>query len=213
MTAKSARAAKSAKPAKSARRTSAAKARTAKAKAARAAKTTKRTRPASKAKPRRAPKPVKTARDLMTLDVLFVHDDMTLEELAAFLTDHEISGAAVRDRDGNPVGVVSLTDLAGVARGGGAAVAQVAGGNFYDQSWEDVLDEWDAVTITLPQGETRVADIMTPTILTVEADAPVHEIARTMLDSHVHRLLVRERGELVGIVTTSDLLSVFASSK
>jgi CBS domain-containing protein len=156
-----------------------------------------------------------TARDLMTLEVLFVYDDMTLSELASFLTDHEISGAAVRDRAGKLVGVVSLTDLAAVAHGGSspAPVAPVVGGAFYDQSWEDALDEWDSVTITLPEeGELRVADIMTPSVLTVDADAPVADVARTMLDSHVHRLLVRDRvrDELVGIVTTSDLLAVLA---
>jgi CBS domain-containing protein len=155
-----------------------------------------------------------TARDLMTLEVLFVDHDMTLTELAAFLTDHEISGAAVRDGSGKLIGVVSLTDLAGVARGGEMPAQLTAGGAFYDQSWEDALDEWDAVTITLPEeGELRVADIMTPAVLTVDADAPVSEVARAMLDSHVHRLLVHDhdREEVVGIVTTSDLLAVLAA--
>jgi CBS domain-containing protein len=155
-----------------------------------------------------------TARDLMTVEVLFVDQDMTLGELSAFLTDHEISGAAVRDGAGKPVGVVSLTDIARVAQGGASPAAVTAGGAFYDRSWEDTLDEWDAVAISLPEdGELRVADIMTPAILTVDAGAPVSEIAQTMLDSHVHRLLVRDadRNELVGIVTTSDLLSVLAT--
>lgn len=155
-----------------------------------------------------------TARDLMTLEVLFVDHDTTLTELAAFLTDHEISGAAVRDGAGKLVGVVSQTDLASVAGGGQAPATVTAGGAFYDQSWEDTLDEWDAVTITLPEeGELRVADIMTPTVLTVDADAPASEVARTMLDSHVHRLLVhdRMRDEVVGIITTSDLLALLAA--
>jgi predicted transcriptional regulator len=53
-----------------------------------------------------------TAKDVMNPKVLSVRDDMTLHELATFLTENEISGAPVLDDCGKLVGVVSLTDIA-----------------------------------------------------------------------------------------------------
>ena len=53
-----------------------------------------------------------TAKDVMNPRVLSVRDDMTLHELATFLTENEISGVPVLDSGGKLVGVVSLTDIA-----------------------------------------------------------------------------------------------------
>ena len=47
------------------------------------------------------------AKDIMNTDVLSVRDDMTVQELAGFLTEREILGAPVVDSDGEVVGVVS----------------------------------------------------------------------------------------------------------
>jgi CBS domain-containing protein len=57
-----------------------------------------------------------------------------------------------------------------------------------------------------------VRDIMTASVYTIPADAPIAEIARTMVDGHVHRLLVAEGDKLVGIVSTLDLLRAIASA-
>ena len=67
------------------------------------------------------------AADLMTPDVLSVPETMGLGELSAFLLDHQISGVVVRDEEGQPVGVVSLTDLAAVTADAADAAAE---GNF-----------------------------------------------------------------------------------
>jgi len=53
-----------------------------------------------------------TAKDVMNPRVLSVRDDMTLHELATFLTENEISEVPVLESGGKPVGVVSLTDIA-----------------------------------------------------------------------------------------------------
>lgn len=52
------------------------------------------------------------AADLMSHDVIAVDPDMTVQELAAFLTDRQITGAPVIDPGGRLVGVVSETDIA-----------------------------------------------------------------------------------------------------
>ena len=52
------------------------------------------------------------AADLMNRDVIAADPDMTVQELAAFLTDRQITGAPVIDSGGRLVGVVSETDIA-----------------------------------------------------------------------------------------------------
>ena len=49
---------------------------------------------------------------------------------------------------------------------------------------------------------------MTPEIYSVPADAPVAEIARTLLDNDLHRLFVSDGERLIGTISSSDLLGL-----
>src|SRR5262245_56125397 len=51
------------------------------------------------------------AADLMTPNPLSLRDDLTLKEAIAFLVDRSISGAAVIDEAGRPVGVLTQSDV------------------------------------------------------------------------------------------------------
>lgn len=145
----------------------------------------------------------------MNPGILTVTDDMTVRELAAFLTDHEISGAPVEDADGRLIGVVSTTDLARAAFENGSADSSEEH-PFY-RSWADAgLDVDDLEELHIEEEGLQVRDIMTPTVFAVEADAPVSHVARSMLDGHLHRLLVVDAEKVVGIVSTSDVLKLLA---
>ena len=65
--------------------------------------------------PRPAPWMV-AAKEVMNPDVITVRDDMTVQEVAAFLTENQISGAPVEDGEGRLVGVVSYADIARAAK-------------------------------------------------------------------------------------------------
>jgi CBS domain-containing protein len=56
----------------------------------------------------------------------------------------------------------------------------------------------------------RVEDAMSPTIVTIGADASVREAAERMLNHRVGCLPVVDGGELVGVITTSDVLRSIA---
>ena len=75
-----------------------------------------------------------TASDLMNPEVLTVHTDMTVRELASFLIDNEISGAPVADPEGRLVGVVSVVDIAAVTSGEGRRLAR-DGSDFFLRDW------------------------------------------------------------------------------
>jgi CBS domain-containing protein len=150
------------------------------------------------------------ASDLMTSDVLTVRADMTVSELAGFLSEEEITGAPVEDDEGRVVGVVSVVDVA-------RADSDEAGRRTAWEAFEadSYVHDWDQ---TLPDGEIRVRhlrndrvtvrDIMNPAVHSVDPEATVPEIARKMLDFHLHRLLVVEDGRLAGIISTSDLIGL-----
>lgn len=144
-----------------------------------------------------------TAKDIMTPDVIRVHDDWTLSELANAFTDHMISGAPVVDDTNKLVGVVSTTDLA--RQGTSRAVRETVPHDFYVRAWDLVSDDPHGFSIQ-EESELKVRDIMTPMIFSVSGDAGLDEMADTMIGGRVHRLLVTEGDEVVGIVTTLDML-------
>ena len=53
----------------------------------------------------------RTVKDLMSTDIMTVPDDMTIDDVARYLIEHEISGTPVVDEQGHLVGVVSMTDI------------------------------------------------------------------------------------------------------
>jgi CBS domain-containing protein len=153
------------------------------------------------------------AGDLMNGEVLTVPEDMPLPELARYLLDHEISGAPVVDGSGKVVGVVSLTDLVAASSDEEDGEDGYGAIGFYGQGWDDGEEEGDARPDLddfeeAEWDELEVADIMTEKVFCVAEDAPVSEVASTMLRHHVHRLLVTRDGEAVGILSTSDLLGL-----
>lgn len=154
-----------------------------------------------------------TARDVMNHEILTVTEEMTVHELAAFLTDHEISGAPVEDAQGRLVGVVSTTDLARLAAEGGTEPGDVDHPFYYSWQGADGFDTEDLAELHIEEEGQRVGEIMTPTVFAVEADAPVSHVARSMLDSHLHRLLVIDDQKVVGIISTSDLLRLLAGDE
>lgn len=149
-----------------------------------------------------------TAADVMNPNVLTVQEDMTVEELASFLVENEISGAPVQDPDGHLVGVVSVTDLARSVAEGADLAPDRPRPDFFVREWGETLRREDVEELRFGEAGLRVRDIMTPGIYSVDAQTPVPEVAETLIGSHIHRLLVTSDGKVVGIVTTSDLLGL-----
>lgn len=156
-----------------------------------------------------------TAADLMSPDVLTVSEEMTVRDLAGFLMDHEITGAPVVDADGRLVGVVSVVDIADMAAGeaddDAPAPEEEERIGFFARAFRDVLSAGEKKELDVfsgDDGEIRVGEIMNPDVYSVPEDATVSEIASTLLNHHVHRVVVIEEGRVQGIITTSDLLGL-----
>ena len=144
------------------------------------------------------------AADVMTPYVLKVSEDMSVAEAAGYLVDHRISGCGVTDESGKLVGVLSLSDVADSAASGGDRLDA----GFYARGFEAELDHPDLERLHETDGALTVGDVMTRELYAVSSDTPVPEIAKRLIEMRVHRLLVIDDHELLGIVTTSDMMGL-----
>jgi CBS domain-containing protein len=172
------------------------------------AKTRAKKKTAVKKKVARKParRPALAAKDVMNPAVLTVRNDMTVRELATFLTENEISGAPVVDPRGKLVGVVSLRDIVESTAEG--AEEMVERPRVSKMGWGDRMTPSELSQMHLENEGLLVREIMTPSVYTVLEDTPVSKVAETMIRGHIHRLVVTRRREAVGIISTLDLLEL-----
>lgn len=127
--------------------------------------------------------PARLAREFMQTGLITVSPDSRVLDIHRMFVEEEIHGAPVVDETGALQGVISTLDLLRAVRD--------------DADRED----W--------RGDATAADIMTRELVTVSPNAPIAEVAKTMRDQRIHRVLVVEKRELVGVITTFDLLRAF----
>jgi len=148
----------------------------------------------------------KTAADVMTTDIATIDPDWPVDRLLDFLSDKAITGGPVVTPRGEPIGVVSLTD---VARNGGVAERNQdrRADAYYKKTLETQVGAEEIGRFHADSNaQTTVRDIMTPVVFAVEEDATVQEVAAMMTTGRIHRVFVRRDGKMTGIITSMDLL-------
>ncbi len=120
---------------------------------------------------------MKTVRHIMSPVVYCMREYASLSEAAEALRSRLISGAPVIDRDGEYVGIISQSDISSTLAKGVTDLTSV-----------------------------MVREIMTSHILKISVDADMKELGQALMIAGVHRLLVVEEGNVVGLVSTSDLI-------
>lgn len=150
-----------------------------------------------------------TVSDVMRREVLAAEADWSLETLADFLVDNNISGAPVTTRDDDLIGVVSLTD---VVRQNHVRDSNTPEGGAHDvylyELERRIGQEELRVFHSQYDSPVLVRDIMTPMIFSVSEDTTLQEAADIMLKGGIHRVFITDGTRLVGIATTLDLLQV-----
>ena len=146
-----------------------------------------------------------TAKDIMTKDVVTVKPDTSLEELAALLVKHQISGAPVVDAKGALFGVITENDLIEQNRRLHIpTVVSFLDAAIYLESSKKFEAEVRRVTAT------KVGDICTRKVLTVTESTTLTDIATIMSEKKVHILPVVRSGAVVGIVGKRDVVRAVA---
>lgn len=143
--------------------------------------------------------------DLMNPDVVCVRPEATVAEARELLAARGVSGAPVVDDAGMPIGVVSQSDL---VRHGTRRVTAGESGRFYS----DMEEFQDLADVPIDRSQTPVREVMTPHVYGVSRDTGVAQAASIMREQKIHRLLVTERGRLVGVISSLDLLAVLVEN-
>ena len=137
--------------------------------------------------------------DQMTREVFAVASDTSIETASRLLTTNGISGAPVISASGEPIGVITLADLADPDRPRSKRDGYPL---FYVLHGAIVDEVGDSVAIA----EGRVDDVMSRDVLSIDSSAELKDAGQMLVDNSVHRLIVIDDGKLVGIISTLDVL-------
>lgn len=175
-----------------------------------------------------------TVREMMTPAgrLATVAPESTLREVAELLAARHVGGAPVL-AGSRVAGVVSATDLLGFAAAAPAEREEAqpwdAGPGEDDEDGPAAavfLEAWMEAGMDLPDpfgeggwpewngfDEHTAAEVMSRRIRAVHPDASLADAARAMLGAGVHRLLVIEDGQLVGLLSGTDLVRAVAEER
>jgi CBS domain-containing protein len=124
---------------------------------------------------------------VMTGDVFCVFEDLDVDQLITLFLERNIGGVPVLDGRGRPIGIVSRGDL--FRRG------------------------YQMTGVTGADGSARVADVMTPVVLTLPECATLSQAAALMAFESIHRIpVLSDGGRVVGIVSSLDIARWLAQS-
>jgi len=116
-------------------------------------------------------------KDLMRSPVRTVSDGETVDKAAQIMAEYKIGSVVVLDMAGRPIGIVTERDL----------VRRV-------------------LARKLSPSKVKVRDVMSSPLITVSPRATVDQAARKMGKLGIRKLVVVDRGKMVGIITSRELI-------
>lgn len=145
------------------------------------------------------------ARDIMSVDVITVNKDTTVEEIAHLLSDKSISGVPVVDEQNRVIGIVSQKDLLYKdIEPHFPPVVEILGGLIFLKSVRQYNEELRKLVAT------KAEEIMTRKVVTVGEDTEVERIAELMIQKDINRIPVVKDNRLVGIISRADVVKYIA---
>ncbi len=143
------------------------------------------------------------ARDVMTRNVISVDPDSTVLQAARLMLQHRISGLPVVDSAGNLVGVLSEGDF---------LRRRETKTERRRSRWLEFLMGPGRMAAEYSHSHgSKVSEVMTPEVQTVDEDASLDDIVSLMERHHIKRVPVMHAGKLTGIVTRSNLMHAMVS--
>ena len=127
--------------------------------------------------------------DRMTHPVITVHPDMPIQDAHNLMRKESIRRLPVVDKRGTMMGIVSEEDLLHASPSDATS-----------------LSVWE---LNYLLSKVTVDRIMTKEVISVTVDTPLEKAARIMADSKIGGLPVTRDGEVVGIITETDMFKVF----
>jgi len=143
------------------------------------------------------------AEDVMTRDLISIDPDATVLQAARLMLQHHISGLPVIDRDGTLVGVLSEGDF---------LRRRETRTERRRSRWLEFLMGPGKIAAEYSHSHgSKVSEVMTPDVVTVDVTTPLEEIVDVMERRRVKRVPVICGSQVVGIVTRSNLMHAMVS--
>lgn len=141
-----------------------------------------------------------TAQEVMNPNPIVVSPDLSVEDLARILLEHNVDGVCVVEND-KLVGVVTTMDLVFQEK------------NVHIPTFITIMDAVIPLESNQRMREemekmagTWVRDVMTTKSLTVNLDTPLSDAATLMVEKHISIVPVMDQQKLVGVITKQDIL-------
>lgn len=146
------------------------------------------------------------ARDIMNKYVIIIQEDSSIEETARILTENNISGAPVVNKDGKIVGMVTEEDLLHQDTNPRApAFLSILGAFIYIEGIDRYRDDFKKLAATI------TSEIMTKDLITVSGDVEIEYVAELMVKHGIKRVPVVENDIIIGIISRADIIKTMAS--
>ncbi|MBR0794996.1 CBS domain-containing protein [Bradyrhizobium jicamae] len=143
------------------------------------------------------------AHQIMSRNVITVKADTSILEAATMMVDHHISGLPVVDACGKLVGIVSESDFLRRSE---------IGTQRHRPRWlQFLVGPGRAADEFVHERGRRVGAVMSIDPVTVTEDTPLQDLVGLMEKKQIKRVPVMRNGQLVGIVTRTDLLRAVAA--
>jgi predicted transcriptional regulator len=150
------------------------------------------------------------AYEIMTPSIKAVPQSWTMDRLARFLTDNEITGSPVTDETGEIVGIATLKDITEFRWNASRSESDA---RMTQEEEQEARRLRMAIFEEMGKVPVEVRDIMTPIVLSVDEQTPVRDIADIMMREHLHRIFITKDEKITGIVTTYDMLKLISDQE
>jgi CBS domain-containing protein len=153
---------------------------------------------------------VMQTRDVMQTNIHTIRSSTSLAELEQLLLEHRVSGFPVVDA-GALQGVVSRSDV----------VRALGVEHTYEEQLSDYYGTGGGAESIAQMGarigarfeQMTVGDVMMKNIVSVSPDLPLSDVAALLVERGIHRVPVCEDGQLVGLLTSTDLVRAIAAGQ
>lgn len=145
-----------------------------------------------------------TASDIMQTQVVTVSPSDPLHTVQRLFYEEEIHGAPVVDETSRVRGMITSMDLIRAAM----EESDTSSGIDFTDAFEQMGRPWEAASGEFHDrlGEAVVADAMTESIVTVDPTTKISEVASLLRQNRIHRVLVVKGDNLLGIISSFDLI-------
>ena len=118
-------------------------------------------------------------KDVMSSPVITIDEEAPADKVAGLMDKHGYGCIIVVNKEGKPIGIITEKDLIG-----------------------------RVLAVNMKPDSVRAKDTMTTPLITIEPDETITEAARKMSRLNIRRLGVVYKGELIGLVSSKDIVAV-----